>query len=428
MRTRRTARLRSASLPPPISPSSASQAKEVSNVSNVPENADPTWSSQGIERRDEPAVRINNPNSDEARIGSCPSLEEGKEELGSVNLELGSGSHDPPAQGAVDDGFVTPLRYAKNIKGSSSSASLSSNEQYFPAWFSNPRVGKSQKNKKFVWSDSSPYDDLPDIEDLVLPSHSGKLTAELPNIEPHTSLEVELAEILGMHSSNDVLRNRMRRIDIVDSMGSDSDSVISERCRDEPKRRSKYGNYKRPKRLSRSRSHSPWLEVNAVDFDQAADQSGLEDLRSDSRTEGPSTVPYLMKGKYKAFSDNEQSDHSNKSAHQAQIAVDHQIALELERRLNEEARKSKKLEKRNKQMARKMQAMEDNAKKPREPSQTVSGTRKSHTPLGIGSKPGRASSRLPEKSGLRRAMPSAKPPDHSGLSDCLGMLCKYCRR
>jgi hypothetical protein len=51
---------------------------------------------------------------------------------------------------------------------------------------------------------------------------------ELPAIEPHTSLEVELADILGMHSSNNVLQDRMRKIEVFNSGDSDSDSVSDE--------------------------------------------------------------------------------------------------------------------------------------------------------------------------------------------------------
>jgi hypothetical protein len=44
-----------------------------------------------------------------------------------------------------------------------SRSSLASDEQYFPAWFSNQWVGKSQIKNKFWWSDSSPDDELPNI-------------------------------------------------------------------------------------------------------------------------------------------------------------------------------------------------------------------------------------------------------------------------
>ena len=96
----------SISLPPPASQSLVGKACEVSNIDVVPKSADSSWSGQGFEQRDEPAVQICNPDSVKARISSCPSLGEGKEELSSEDLEPGSGDLDSPAQGAVDCGFV----------------------------------------------------------------------------------------------------------------------------------------------------------------------------------------------------------------------------------------------------------------------------------------------------------------------------------
>jgi hypothetical protein len=107
------------------------QAHEVSNISIVPESAHLSWSCQGLEQRDEPVARICNPGSDEARISSCLSLEEGKEELSSENLEPSSGDLDSPARGAVDCGFVMPTRYANKLTGSGSRSSWTSNEHYF---------------------------------------------------------------------------------------------------------------------------------------------------------------------------------------------------------------------------------------------------------------------------------------------------------
>jgi hypothetical protein len=173
------------------------QAHEVSNIGIVPESADLPWSGQGFEKRDEPAVRICNPSSDEVRISSCPSLEEGKEELGSENLEPGTGDLDSPAQGAVDYESVTPTRYTKNINGSVSHSSLTRNELYFPEWFRILCVGKSQKEKECLWSDSSADDEASDIEDLIFTS--GYLIDRLLDIKPHVSLEIELAEILDTH-------------------------------------------------------------------------------------------------------------------------------------------------------------------------------------------------------------------------------------
>jgi hypothetical protein len=108
MHTRSGARARSASLPPPVSPRLVGQAREVSDIFIVPESADSSWSGQGFEQRDEPAVWICNPNGDEARTSSCSSsCEDDKEESGSVNLRLSSGGNCPLALGAVnDDGFV----------------------------------------------------------------------------------------------------------------------------------------------------------------------------------------------------------------------------------------------------------------------------------------------------------------------------------
>lgn len=129
-----------------------------------PESADAVWSDQGFEQRDEPAVQICNPDSVEARISSCPKA---KKNLGSENLEHGSGDLDSPARGAVDNVFVTPARYAKNIYGSVSHSSLASNKQYFPKWFNSPKVGKSNNNNKNCWSNLLPGDELPDIEDRL---------------------------------------------------------------------------------------------------------------------------------------------------------------------------------------------------------------------------------------------------------------------
>ena len=167
MLTCSAARAHAALLPPPVSPSLKSQALEVSNSDTVPENADSVWSSNGLKQMDELAAQINNPSSVEARFSPSLSVEEGKES-GSVSAGLSCGSHDPLAKGAViDDGFVTPSRYAKKLEGSVSHSSLSSNEKYFPAWFNSPQVGKNKK--RYDWSESSPDDELPDISDLEVP-------------------------------------------------------------------------------------------------------------------------------------------------------------------------------------------------------------------------------------------------------------------
>ena len=100
---------------------------------------------------DEPAIWANNLESVEAELSPPFSVEEekGSEVLGSENLEPGSESHDLLARGAVDSEFVTPTRYARNTYGSRSHSSLASNEQYFPARFSDMQVGKSKNEMGF---------------------------------------------------------------------------------------------------------------------------------------------------------------------------------------------------------------------------------------------------------------------------------------
>jgi hypothetical protein len=77
----------------------------------------------------------------------------------------------------------------------------------------------------FDWSKSFPEDELPDISDLQVPIHPDVLHQELPIIELHASLEVELAEILGIHSSYNVLQYQMCRIEVFNSGNSDSVST-----------------------------------------------------------------------------------------------------------------------------------------------------------------------------------------------------------
>ena len=81
MCTRSGAHLRSASLPPPASPSFVSQACKVREISFVPESADASVCGQGFEQGDEPAVCICNLDGDEVRKSSCPSSKEDKEAL-----------------------------------------------------------------------------------------------------------------------------------------------------------------------------------------------------------------------------------------------------------------------------------------------------------------------------------------------------------
>ena len=215
-------------------------------------------------------------------------------------------------------------------------------------------------------------DEFPDISDLKVPIHPDVFSKELPIIELHTSLEVELVEILGMHSSYNVLQDQMCRIEVFDSRDSDSDSTstnsLEARGRSR-KNRSKYGHYKHPKCPRRA-----VLEVNVVDFDQANDQSGPMDPQSESSAEGPSSIPYLAKGKYKALSE---MGNSEKEDVDMQICADHQLAMELEQRLKAEAHKSKKLAKKYRQAEHKLRSMQEQATNQCMTSQMASSIRKS---------------------------------------------------
>jgi hypothetical protein len=102
---------------------------------------------------------------------------------------------------------------------------------------------------------------------------------------------------------------------------------------------------------------------------------------------------------------------------QERMNLDYRIAIELERRLNEVLRKSQKLEKKNKQLKEELHTLREKSEASNEPSHVSSSLKKSRTPLGISGQFDRASSRLPARSGLMRAMQgyskSAKTPPSS---------------
>jgi hypothetical protein len=201
----------------------------------------------------------------------------------------------------------------------------------------------------------------------------------------------------------------MQKVKHVCPMGSESDSAshsdsTSSVPEQAPKRQSVHGKHKQPSKPSHS--CSPVLEVNVVDFTDTANKStpGLSQSHTQSQSgshgEGPSSVPYLAKGKYRAFFEDDEP--TNKDRNNAQIESDYLIAKELEKRLDDEYLKTRKLEKRNKQMANELQTLKDKTKvasdAPRGTTQLTSGSQKSKTPIG------QVSSRLPTKSGLLHAM------------------------
>jgi hypothetical protein len=198
-------------------------------------------------------------------------------------------------------------------------------------------------------------------------------------------------------------------------MGSESDSDISSDnrsvSRHAHKRRSIYGKYKRLCRFKSPRWS--FLEVNAISFGDAADQSGSViprshvQLQPESHSEGTSAAPSLAKGKYDDLSKHDKlvTNNGNGADSHAQFEFDRRLTVELEQRLNDEFRRNRRLEKKNKEMKKELQTLKVKVKandERRGTSQSTSTVRKSQTPFGIGSSSNfsRASSRVPVKSGL----------------------------
>jgi hypothetical protein len=238
-------------------------------------------------------------------------------------------------------------------------------------------------------SDLSPGDELPDIEDWLSSSCTDALVNVLPNIQVLSSLEDDLADILDAYDSG--------MCDLV--TGSASDRVQ----RPVRKRHSIHGNYKRPKRPRRSRLCLPLFGVSIIDH--ASDKSGTEQAevyrRSVSRGKGPSNA---TQGKFEAEPDMAEPTMQDAGDDQEEINVDYRNAVELERKLNKALHKSQKLEKKNRQMKERLRTLRDRSQITDKTPRATSTVRKSQTPLGIGGKFDRASSRLPAKSGLLRAM------------------------
>ena len=124
MCTRSGARLCSASLPPPTSPSLLSQANEVSENSLILENTEVSMCQDG-----EPAVRANNPNSVEASIFPSPTSEEdkGPEVLGYENLFVAElrALLDPESQNILS-GRMQKVAYLDPMSNESDSETQSS--------------------------------------------------------------------------------------------------------------------------------------------------------------------------------------------------------------------------------------------------------------------------------------------------------------
>lgn len=148
---------------------------------------------------------------------------------------------------------------------------------------------------------------------------------------------------------------------------------------------------------------------------------------------------YLAKGKFKAFSDN----HSLYSAGNSDEDIDKNMELAriIQQHYDSQSKLSKDAEKRARKLAKRLHqkmrdAKSDNTSKPKEKlkekkdhkdkksiskccSLTWNTRSKSKTPLGLGAHAGRASLKLPRKSGLHHAMGKGGGGGESGSSSLL---------
>jgi hypothetical protein len=169
----------------------------------------------------------------------------------------------------------------------------------------------------------------------------------------------ELWRLLDLESQY-VLDGHMRRVNQLLPVDSESYSEVEDINSVAPED----GVQKSQHHSEDSHSHLQVLEVNVVDFAEVADESRPQFMGShaesyaENHAEGTSGIPYLAKGKYKAFSKDEGP--SGEVADNAQIELDYKVALELKQRLNDEHRQMQKLEKKTRQMARKLHELRAN--------------------------------------------------------------------
>ncbi|KAF7974734.1 hypothetical protein HWV62_11411 [Athelia sp. TMB] len=432
MRTR-SGRVRSSSLPPPASPM---VNVEVSEPIDAIESTD-TWSGPSAPvPSNEPAVETLSLVEAVAHVErvalerSSPALEleQDKEESGSkmsVDL-LDDGDRDVVRQQDVDnDGFVTPTRSARVDDTATSHNSSVSGSSIFPEWFREPMPIDNPINQ-FDWGNSTDEDELPDISNW-------QADAQVRQTQQ------SIADVFGSAESNDILNKRMMQIskvraDHTENESSDDDhtSSNSESPSLKRKRRSVFGQYKRPKRPSRSRS--PGLSLRATmiaeDGPSACQKCGKEGHSTGecrlATGEGVGNS-YLAKGKYKALSEDDVD--SEIELRKAQIEADREAARALQHRLDAENVLPQSRRREIDPLARhsiasrtlasrnaKIMALEQRIK---ELEKQQGGTHrnslpeKSATP-GTGGTYKRASSRLPMDSSMKQAM--AGYPDDSPSS------------
>ncbi|KAF7978253.1 hypothetical protein HWV62_1074 [Athelia sp. TMB] len=318
MRTR-YGRARSSSLPPPVSPG---MFDEVSTAVQPLESTEP-WSTTPI-----PTTNADEPATGDADLGEADApvehdtlgrprssldveLEDNKEESRSV--DLGSNAIDASngallAEGAASrDGYVTPTRSARASSPTARRASPVSGSMIFPEWF-----GRSVPVDESVGTPNESVHAplLSDVRDPDAPE----------SIYPH---------VYGSQLSNNLLNQRMSKVAHVQPDHTSNESEPSIPNAKSQKHRSIYGNYKRPRRPSRSRSPVPVYGVR-INEPGPSGQGG----DGDTEDEWPS-IPYLDKGKYKEMTDMDEPD-SEAELKKAQVEADRLAALELQERLRKE--------------------------------------------------------------------------------------------
>jgi hypothetical protein len=195
-------------------------------------------------------------------------------------------------------------------------------------------LSSAECKSQFVWCNSSPDDELSDIEELlnIEDLHLyfvsvSRRSPSLPKIGPCTSLEVELAHLLKDTEGHEVLIDQMYKMQTVQdeqlvmSDGSLSEMEESSRKGRSPSCQSIHCKYKHPLRPR----HSPLLEFNGMQIVDAGapEPSCASNLQTQMNEQSESGIPYIHKGKWKAAGlDTENFQEICK----VQVEVDHEAA------------------------------------------------------------------------------------------------------
>lgn len=402
-------------------------------VDNTQETDDIGSNPTAPELGNEPVIVMHN--DDDAEASSTSVIDEMEESvISDLDLHDVAVIRTSSPQPVDKDGFEIPSRYAKRagIPRSGRTSPFGSPNRYelLP-------IDIKIEEKSFDWSESNEDDDLPSLHDCKqLISHAAKTCKKnkdksLPEISSTGSLEDELRAYIENNEAMDILSNRMRIINEQRKSGLTSDSSSEEsdneyqisrlesNFQSPPKRltikdnttRRRRGSRKSQKNRSLIGPTTPTLQLNAV-VEELPDE---DESDSDQDNGYPSNIPYLKKGKFKAFSDmeEERSTLTEDEALHEQLKADWLYAQELQERIAHEEKRAARLKKKAKQMAEKIKSAKTQThtrkEKPKDKSKAVdpgNQTRRSQskTPLGLGTGVGRASTRLPKQSGLRRAM------------------------